>query len=57
MQHNLNPFVGPSPRIKISLFSLSISTDELISAPKVMAFFLMVPSVNENSEQELNPMP
>ena len=49
-----NPSVGPLPRSKISLFLLSICTDELIPAPKIMIFF---PSVNENSERESNPMP
>ena len=49
-----NPYVGQSPRIKISLFLLSICTDEFISAPK---FFPMLPSVNENSERDSNLMP
>ena len=40
------------------LFSLlSRGTDELISAPKIIAFFPMLPSVNRNSEKESNPMP
>ena len=30
-----NPYVGPSPSIKISFPFLSICTDELISAPKI----------------------
>ena len=34
-----NPYVGPSPRIKISFPSLSTCIDELLSAPKVMMFF------------------
>ena len=29
----------------------------VISAPKLMTFFHMVPSDNENSEQESNPIP
>ena len=33
-----NPCTGPSPSIKISLFLLSIWTDELISAPEMMTF-------------------
>ena len=54
-----NPCVGISPRIKISLFLflLSICTDELVSAPKLLTFFHMLPSVNKNSERESNPMP
>ena len=52
-----NPWVGPSPRIKISLFSLSICTDELISAPKIVTVFPSLPSVSETSERESNPMP
>ena len=51
-----NPWAGPSPRIKISLVLLSICTDELISTPKIMTFFPMLPSVNENSKRESNPM-
>ena len=46
------PHVGPSPRIKIYFPLLSTCTDELISAPKIMTFFSMVPSSNENSEQD-----
>ena len=48
------PCVGPSPRIEISLFSLSICTDQFISTLKIMTFFPTLPSVNENSERELN---
>ena len=51
-----NLCVGPSPRIKISSFSLSISRDELISAPKIMKFFPMLPCVTEKSERESTPM-
>ena len=51
-----NPCVGPSPKIKISLFLLSVCTDELISAPEAKTFFAMCPSVNVNSEGESNPM-
>ena len=54
---SFNPCVGYSPRIEISLFSLSICTDELMSAPKIVTFLPTLPSVNENSEQESNPMP
>ena len=52
-----NPCVGPSPRIKASFPLLSICTDEFISAPKIMTFFLMLLSGNEISERESNPMP
>ena len=52
-----NPRVGSSARIKISLFLLSICTDELIPALKAMKFFPTLPSVKENSERESNPMP
>ena len=51
-----NPGLGPLPRIKISLFLLSICTDNLISAPKIMTFISMLPSVNKNLEQESNTM-
>ena len=51
-----DPRVGLSPRMKISLPLLSTCKDELISAPKIMTFFLMVASSNENSERESNPM-
>ena len=33
-----NPWVGPLPRVRISLFLLSTCTDELISTPKIMIF-------------------
>ena len=51
-----NPGLGPLPRIKMSLFLLSICTDNLISAPKIMTFIPMLPSVNKNLEQESNTM-
>ena len=51
------PCVDPLPRIKISLYSLSLRTDELISVPKIKAFFLLHASVNENYERESNPLP
>ena len=53
---SLNPCDGPTPKIKISLFFLSICRDELISTPKVIIFFFHASSVNENSEREPNPM-
>ena len=53
---DVDPCVCPSPRVKISLFLLSICTDELISAPKTMTFFPMLASVNKNSERESNPL-
>ena len=33
-----NPCLGPLPRIKISLFLLTICEDELISTPKIIIF-------------------
>ena len=51
-----NPCYGPSPKIKISLVLPSICTVELISAPKIMTVFPMVPPGNENSEQESKAM-
>ena len=42
--------------MKLSFPSLPTCTDELISAPKIIAFLPMLPSVNENSERESNPM-
>ena len=53
---SFNPGFGPSLRIKILLFLLSICAIELISFRKIMAFFLLLPSVNENSERESNTM-
>ena len=47
-----NPYVGPLPRIKKSLFLISICKDLLISASKTMTFFPTLPSVNEHSERE-----
>ena len=52
-----NPCVVPSPRIKISFPLLSIYTYELISVPKIMTFFPILPSANENCERESYPMP
>ena len=44
-----NPCAGPSP--------ISICTDELISAPKLMKFLPKFSSATENFEQALNPIP
>ena len=55
MWYHLNPCVGLSPRNKISLFLLSTCIDQLISTPTIMTFLPILPSVNENSEQESNP--
>ena len=41
------PCVCPSPRIKTSVFLLWICTGELISAPKIRIFLLMLLSVNK----------
>ena len=51
-----NPCVAAPLRIEIFLYLLSICTDELISAPKIITFFSMLPSANENSERELSPI-
>ena len=53
---SFNPCVDPSPRIKISFNLFSTCTDEVISTTKIMTFFPMVPSGNENSERESIPM-
>ena len=42
-----NPCVNPSTNIYISLFLLSICTDELILATKIITFFPTFSSVNE----------
>ena len=42
--------------LNISLFSLSVCTDELILAPKIMTLIPMLSSVNINSERDSNPM-
>ena len=52
-----NTCVGPSPRIKISLFLLSIYRDKLKSVQKMMICFPKFPFVRENSEQESNAIP
>ena len=51
-----NPCVGPIPRIKIS-FLLSIYADKLTSTPNIMTFLTTLPSGNENSGRESNPVP
>ena len=52
-----NPCVGSLPIIKIPFSLLSLYTDELISAPKIMTCFPMLASGKDNSEPELNPIP
>ena len=51
-----NSCVDPSPRIKITLFLLSMCTDQLIPAPKQKIFFSKLLSVIKYSERESNPM-
>ena len=56
-----NPSVGSIPRIKIfscnySFFLSLLCTDQLISTPKMMTFLPTLPSGNENSERESNPI-
>ena len=53
---SLNPYVGPSPRIKISLFLLSILVDELISTPNIITF-LPVLSLGCEWNPLSNPIP
>ena len=48
------PRDGVSPRIKISLFLISICTDELISDSEIMIYFPMLLSLNTNSVRESN---
>ena len=52
-----NPCAVPLLIINTILFLLSIWTDEPISTPKIINFFLMLSSVNGNSERESNAMP
>ena len=53
-----NPCIGPLPRIKMSFFLLSTSTDELISAPNIITFLPnLVPSDNEKLLCASNPVP
>ena len=51
-----NSCVGHSSRIKISFSLLLTCTDELISGPKIMKFFSMLPLGNKNSERPSNSM-
>ena len=50
------PFVGPSPRTKIS-FSLSTCTEELLSTPKITTFLNKLPFDHENCERTSTPSP
>ena len=47
------------PKLGIQIFFslLSICTDELISTPKIKTFLPLLPSGNENSERDSNPIP
>ena len=45
------------PKIKKPVPLLSICTDELIVTPKIMTFLPTLPSDNENSVHESNPIP
>ena len=49
-------WIDRSRRINISFILLPMCTDEFISVPKKMTIFPKLPSVNENSEQESNPI-
>ena len=52
-----NPFVGPSPKIRIFFCLLSTSREELLAAPKIMRFLLKLLSGNKNCECASNPIP
>ena len=51
-----NPCVGPSPRTNIYFFLLSVSTDELLSTPKITTFLSQSQSEYGKSQQESNPI-
>ena len=52
-----NRCVGPFPRIRMSFFLLSISTDELISAPNIITFFPVPMLGHEKDPCPSNPTP
>ena len=52
-----NPSVRPLPKIKISFPLLSICSDKLIAAPKMIIFLPMLLLHKKHPEQESNPMP
>ena len=54
---SFNPCVGPILSFKLSFPLLLICTDELMSTPKIMTFLPTLPSGNENSERESDPIP
>ena len=49
--------LGSILRIRIYFFLFSICTDELISTPKITTVLPTLPSGNEKSERESNPIP
>ena len=51
------PCLGPLPRTKISFFLLSICSDELLSAQKIITFLPQSKFGSEKSERESNPIP
>ena len=51
-----NRCAGPLPRIKLSLFLLSIIIDELIPTPKIMAFLHQSEFGIEKNERESKPI-
>ena len=51
-----NPWVGPSPRIKISVFLLSICRREFIVTPKIVTFWENLPSGSKKVLGESNPV-
>ena len=48
--------VVPSPRTNIFFFLPTMCTEELLSTPKIMTLFPLLPSDHENCERESNPM-
>ena len=52
-----NPCIGSLPRIKISLLSLLIYTDELIWTPKIITFLPTLPPGKEWYPRVTNPVP
>ena len=55
-QISSNPCVGPSPRVKISFFYYEYAQMSSYHLQR-NDIFPMLLSVNENSEQQSNPMP
>ena len=52
-----DPCVGVLPKFKISLFLLSLCTDELTSTSKIMAFLPQSKFGIEKTKRQSNPIP